>query len=135
MNAAQVPVDFLIKWNPRKQNKGHWLDMAEQKGAWTSPREGKWVALFSVQTTRQWKGYDYNVRQVIRLTERTIDRQGQRLLIPEITLEGWWTSLDIEEEKVIELYADHGTSEQFHSEFKTDMDIEQIGRASCRERV
>lgn len=126
LNAAQVPVDFLIKWNPRKQNKGHWLDIAEQKGAWTSPREGKRVALFSVQTTRQWKGYDYSVRQVIRLTERTIDKQGQRLLIAEIDLEGWWTSLDIEEEKVIALYADHGTSEQFHSEFKTDMDIERL---------
>ncbi|MGV0036717.1 MAG: hypothetical protein ACNYPE_17840 [Candidatus Azotimanducaceae bacterium WSBS_2022_MAG_OTU7] len=24
------------------------------------------------------------------------------------------------------LYADHGTSEQFHREFKTDMDIERL---------
>jgi len=63
---------------------------------------------------------------VIRLTERTIDKHGQRLLIPEIKLEGWWTSLDIEEERIIQLYADHGTSEQFHSEFKTDMDIERL---------
>ena len=27
---------------------------------------------------------------------------------------------------IIQLYADHGTSEQFHSEFKTDMDIERL---------
>jgi hypothetical protein len=48
------------------------------------------------------------------------------MLIPDITLEGWWTSLTIDEASVIQLYADHGTSEQFHSEFKTDLDIERL---------
>ncbi len=48
------------------------------------------------------------------------------MLVPEIDLEGWWTSLDVSEEDVIQLYADHGASEQFHSEFKTDMDIERL---------
>ena len=28
--------------------------------------------------------------------------------------------------EVIDLYSDHATSEQFHSEFKTDMDIERL---------
>lgn len=28
--------------------------------------------------------------------------------------------------QVVELYHDHGTSEQFHNEFKTDMDIERL---------
>uniref|UniRef100_UPI003AF7B7E5 IS1380 family transposase n=1 Tax=Thiolapillus sp. TaxID=2017437 RepID=UPI003AF7B7E5 len=119
-------VDFLIKWNPRRQDKADWLAIAEQKGKWTYPREGKRVALFSVQTTRHWKGHDYSVRRVIRIIERTIDKHGQRLLVPEIDLEGWWTSLDVSEEDVIQLYADHAASEQFHSEFKTDMDIERL---------
>ncbi|WP_419587352.1 IS1380 family transposase, partial [Thiolapillus sp.] len=119
-------VDFLIKWNPRRQDKADWLAIAEQKGKWTYPREGKRVALFSVQTTRHWKGHDYSVRRVIRIIERTIDKHGQRLLVPEIDLEGWWTSLDVSEEDVIQLYADHGASEQFHSEFKTDRDIERL---------
>ena len=26
----------------------------------------------------------------------------------------------------MQLYADHGTSEQFHSEFKTDLDVERL---------
>ena len=43
------------------------------------------------------------------------------LLVLEIDLEGWWTSLDVSEKDVIQFYADHGTSEQFHSEFKTDI--------------
>jgi hypothetical protein len=122
----KTPVDFIIKWNPRKESKDEWLDYAEQHGEWESPREGKRVALFSVEHQRQWQGYDYRVRRVMRLVERTIDKRGQKLLIPEITLEGWWTSLLISEVEVIQLYADHGTSEQFHSEFKTDLDIERL---------
>ena len=121
-----APVDFVIKWNPRKQDKESWLEQAEQLGTWEYPRPGKRVAVFSVQTTRQWQGYEYSVRQVIRLTERSIDKHGQRLVLPELELEGWWTSLAHSELEIIQLYADHGTSEQFHSEFKTDLDIERL---------
>jgi len=32
-------------------------------------------------------------------------------------------------ERVIELYCAHGTSEQFHSELKTDMDLERLPSA------
>jgi len=46
--------------------------------------------------------------------------------VPELELEGWWTSLDSEPETIIALYAEHGTSEQYHSEFKTDLDIERL---------
>ncbi len=60
------------------------------------------------------------------MTERTIDRNGQFLLAPEFTLEGWWTDLAMEPEDVIELYRQHATSEQFHSEFKTDLDLERL---------
>jgi hypothetical protein len=123
---AMAPVDFLIKWNPRRENKDDWLDYAEQHGRWETPRDGKRVALFSVEHKRQWKGHEYSVWRVMRLIERTIDKTGQLLLAPEIALEGWWTSLSVSEEEVIQLYADHGTSEQFHSEFKTDMDIERL---------
>lgn len=122
----KAPVDFLIKWNPRKQNVDEWLDYAESKGRWESPREGKRIALFSVEHKRQCKGYEYRIRRVMRLTERTIDKKGQQLLTPQIDLEGWWTSLTVSEVDVIQLYADHGTSEQFHSEFKTDLDIERL---------
>jgi hypothetical protein len=58
-----------------------------------------------------------------------IDRHGARLLVPDITIEGWWTSLGecvCGDAKVIALYCDHATSEQFHSEFKTDLDIERL---------
>lgn len=41
-------------------------------------------------------------------------------------MEGWWTSLTDAPETVIAHYAYHGTHEQFHSEIKTDLDLERL---------
>jgi hypothetical protein len=84
------------------------------------------VAIFDYTVTRHYKGYAYRLRRVMRVIERTIDKQGQTLLVPDIEIEGWWTSLTLAARKVIALYADHGTSEQYHSEFKTDLGIERL---------
>jgi hypothetical protein len=123
---GQASVDFLIKWNPRRERREDWLAYAQGHARWTEPREGKRVACFWVQEEKTWQGYDYKLPRVMRVIERTIDKHGQSLLVPEIELEGWWTSLDREPEDIIALYADHGTSEQFHSEFKTDLDAERL---------
>ena len=120
------PVHYVIKWNPRQESPEKWLAYAEEHGHWSEPRPGKRVALFAVHETRTFNGYDYPLRRVMRVIERTIDKRGQRLLVPEIEIEGWWTSLAFEEQRIIALYADHGTSEQYHSEFKTDLDIERL---------
>lgn len=122
-------VDYLIKWNPRKQDLQQWVDDAGQQTQWTSPREGKRVAVFSEQIQETFQGNTQTIRRVIRIIERTIDKQGQSLLIPMITLEGWLTTLDenaVDNEAIIALYKAHATSEQFHSEFKTDLDIERL---------
>jgi hypothetical protein len=121
-----APVHYLIKWNPRKESPERWLSYAEAHGEWSEPRPGKRVALFAVHETRTFDGYDYPLRRVMRVIERTIDKRGQQLLVPEIDIEGWWTSLLFDEETIIALYAEHGTSEQYHSEFKTDLDIERL---------
>jgi len=76
--------------------------------------------------TDDGKQQSITCRRVIRVIERTIDKKGQLLLDLEIELEGWWTSLEIADQKVIELYEQHGPSEQFHSELKTDMDLERL---------
>jgi len=47
------------------------------------------------------------------------------LLIPDIEVEGWWTSLSRPKE-AISLYKGRGKSEQFHSEIKTDLDLERL---------
>lgn len=66
---------------------------------------------------------------MLRLIERTIDGRGQHLIQPQFTLEGWSTSLSAAQfsaTDIIALYADHGTHEQFHSEFKTDLDLQRL---------
>lgn len=118
--------DYLIKWNPRRQDKDAWIAQAEASGAFVEKRPGKREALLSLPVERAWGKETRTFRLVIRLIERTIDKRGQMLLLPDIQLEGWWTSLDEAEETVIERYRDHGTHEQFHSEIKTDLDLERL---------
>ena len=125
-NINKTDVDFIIKWNPRKQSKEEWLEFAEKQGVWKETRDGKRIALFRVEEDRVWCGHTYTVQRVMQVVERTIDKTGQQNLLPDIEIQGWWTSLLISEEEIIQLYCDHGTSEQFHSEFKTDMDIERL---------
>ena len=129
--AGYAKTDYIIKWNPRKQNEAQWWRQGLEKGVVTQPRLGKRVALFSVQekeTVIDSEGTkkNYTFRRVMRVTERTIDKKGQPLLIPEIELEGWWTSLKLDNEKIIELYKGHGLCEQYHAEIKTDMDLERL---------
>jgi hypothetical protein len=127
--------DFILKWNPRRQDPSHWLAQAEALGEWEKPREGKRVATFSVDETQVEDGESFRFRRVMRVTERTVDRYGQRLLIPEIELEGWWTSLDRakhDDQTIIALYCAHGTSEQFHSDKSARSGF---GRTTCTLRV
>ncbi len=116
---------FIIKRNPRREKPEAWLAIAEQKEECIQEREGKRVFYGSVRVKP--KGLDKEVRQVYKVVERTIRRDGQILLIPEIEFESYWTSLpNNKPEEIIELYHDHGTSEQFHSELKTDLDLERF---------
>ena len=124
--ADLVKVDYILKWNPRQQNLAAWLERGLQEGEVSTPRPGKRVALFSFNQLQEYEGKEFSCRLVVKVTERTIDKRGQMLLLPEIELEGWWTSLYLPEKEIIKLYQDHGTSEQFHSEFKTDMDLERL---------
>ncbi len=127
---AAENVDFIIKWNPRKQDLEAWLKRAEKAvSQWSFPREGKRVGIFCQTVEETFDGETREFRRVISVTERTIDKHGNRLLVPEITVEGWWTTLGecvCPDQKVIALYCAHATSEQFHSEFKTDLDIERL---------
>jgi hypothetical protein len=89
---AENRVDFIIKWNPRRQDLGAWLARAEQQAEWRHPRAGKRVGVFCETVEETSDGKRRAFRRVISVTERTIDKHGQRLLVPEIVLEGWWTA-------------------------------------------
>jgi len=84
------------------------------------------IAYLSVRKRRFYNGKAHFFTLVIRVTERTVPADGQMMLFPDVELEGWWTSLELPEEQVIELYEGHAVCEQYHSEFKTDLDIERL---------
>jgi len=119
-------VFYVLKWNPRGASGAELASMVFREGKVTRPRPGKRVGILKVQGEQEYKGKSYRFTKVIRVTERTHDRNGQLFLLPEIKLEGWWTNLDLPEEKIIRLYEGHGLCEQFHSEFKSDLDIERL---------
>ena len=129
-NQAGVPqLDWLIKWNPRSSDVAALAERLEADATtlWEHPRAGKRVTLWEQEL--HIEGIERPLRRVLRLTERTIDAQGQLLIEPKLTLDGWSTSLSAKQfdaKAVIALYADHGTHEQFHSEFKTDLDLERL---------
>ena len=118
--------DFITKWNPRKQDKPAWVAQTEHAGAFVEVRPGKRVGLLDLQVERAWQKEKRTFRLIVRVTERTIDKKGQSLLMPDIAIEGWWTSLTVPMSEVIELYKHRGTHEQFHSEIKTDLDLERL---------
>lgn len=120
--------DWIVKWNPRKQDVEAWWQRAEKETAVTSDpnKPGRRTALLDETIECEHDGRTYAFRRIVRLIERTVDRKGQPLLLPKREIEGWWTSLELPAAKVIALYADHATAEQFHSEFKTDLDIERL---------
>ena len=120
---------FIIKRNLRRESKDGWFDMAKQycKDVKT-PREGKTVYIGSDWKTVTSKQYskEFTLRAGYEITERTIDKHGQFLLVPDIEVETWWTNLGENDREIIALYHAHGECEQFHSEVKTDMDLERL---------
>jgi hypothetical protein len=123
---------YIVKWNPRNHDKNFWRNKAFREGRVEEPRAGKKVAVFTVRESIEHESESYRFTRVMRVTERTIARNGQILAFPEIEVEGWWTNLGLPEEHVIKLYEGRGTSEQYHSELKTDLDIERLPSGKFR---
>jgi hypothetical protein len=112
----------IIKRNKRRESDEKWLKRARRGGKLTEPRKGKkiWVGKTKINPHKE------DMYCVYEVTERKTDSAGNQYLIPEIEVSSWWTNLDCEAEEVISLYRDHATSEQFHSELKSDLGIERL---------
>lgn len=115
--------DYLIKRNLRKESKEGWLEVAEKQGQCTEERSGKKVYLG--ETTLE-RGFEKPLRVIFKVTQTNIDDKGQVLLVPDLEVETYWTSLKHPAAEVIKQYHNHGTSEQFHSEIKTELDLERL---------
>ena len=131
-HTGAAPIEALVKWNPRGGGAKAVIEtaLADETRTWTHPREGKRETVFEdIMERRGSAGEVLALRRILRVTERTIDRHGQRLLVPAYEVHGYLTTLAAETadaETVIGLYAEHGTHERFHSEIKTDLDLERL---------
>lgn len=118
---------FIIKRNLRKEMKESYLDLARRTGRKIESGEGKNVFYGELHHRNPQNDEKLPaVPMIYKVTERLTDLQGDELLIPEVEVETYWTNLPLEAEEVIELYHEHGTSEQYHSELKTDMNVERL---------
>ena len=91
-------------------------------------REGKNVYTGFVNHLRPGgaKSTSAPVPGAFEVIERLYDHDDNRLLVPDIEVNTYWTNLTWGADEVIALYHAHGTSEQFHSELKSDMGVEQL---------
>lgn len=123
-------VEFIIKRNRRRESKQMWLERAKKLGQAEEVRPGKIVYRGEIwltkQLTLQGQPVERKIRCVFEVTERTITAAGQRLLLSEVEVDTYWTSLSDPVEVIIDQYHQHGTSEQYHSEFKSDIDLERL---------
>lgn len=130
LNEGSGRVDVLGKWNPRQLDReGAAAERrADAATLWAEPRAGKRITLWEVpgRVIALTDGTRVQLRRILRLTERTISADGQPSLFPEVEIDGWETTLQEPIDTVIALYAAHATHEQFHSEFKTDLDLERL---------
>ena len=120
---------FIIKRNLRRESKEEWFNMAKQHCQnVTTPREGKTIYIGSdwkTVTSKQFK-QEFTLRAGYEITERTINKYGQFMFPTDIEVETWWTNLGETDREIMRLYHAYGECEQYHSEIKTDMDIERL---------
>lgn len=118
---------FIVKRNLRKELPEYWHAVAQAQGTIIHHNEDKTV-YSGVHTGKKPAGDESfpAIDIVFQVTERRMAKDGTLLLFPELEIETFWTNMYEEPDEVIELYHDHGTSEQFHSELKTDMNVERL---------
>ncbi|MCL6444974.1 MAG: IS1380 family transposase [Alicyclobacillus sp.] len=123
-HAQDSRADFIIKRNLRKESLEAWLVTTQLHGTCHEPRPGKKVYHGSLMCPV--KGVSEPVRMVFEVIERTTTADGQILLVPDMEVSAYWTSLPDDPAVLICLYHDHAVMEQFHSEIKTDLDAERL---------
>lgn len=134
---------FIIKKNLCRESQEDWYAMAKEHSIKvSSPRDGKTVYLGSDWKDISWKSTEGSIQKAAirtgyEIIKRTIDRYGQYLLPADLEVNTWWTNTGMTDEDVIQSYHAHGECEQYHSEIKTDMDVERLpsGKFATNELV
>ena len=102
-----------------KEGKDSWIKLAKEHCQnVTTPRDGKTVYVGSdwrdvAYTCEDGTAKTQTIRIVYKIIERTTDKNGQFLLVPDIEVNTFWTNLDWKDEDVIANYHAHGEFSQF----------------------
>jgi len=120
--------DLIIKHNQRGEKDQAWLKTAKENAS-EEPEElhkrRKTQTVYRGSIYKEVDGLAEPVRLVFEVTETT-KKKGRPLLYPDITVFSAWTTLDLPEREILRIYRDRGTSEQYHAELKTEMDMERL---------
>ena len=115
-------VEFILRYNPRGRDAEElWRGLGPERVHFASG-PGYDTAILE---ERRLLADGRSVRLICLVTRKTADRE-QLLLKPEYEIEGFWTSLNLPVEEVVDLYQAHATCEQFHSELKSDIGLERF---------
>ncbi|WP_029918107.1 IS1380 family transposase [Pelobacter seleniigenes] len=130
VSLKEAEADFIVKWNRRNSDMPIKATDIFAHGKRLKDTKTERIAIMTETVERSYQHEDdetrtIKLRRVLRASERWFDKDGP-LLTPDIEVEGWWTSLSSDKEKVIELYQGHALCEQYHSELKTDLDLERL---------
>lgn len=123
-------VDYVIARNLRHEAMEDWLAEAEQSGTPFRSDDVPGVTVYTGDTQREIGGLP---SRVVYQVSVCVEVDGQALLVPEIDVKTLWTSLPSDvasADDVLQLYHDHATSEQFHAEFKSELDVERLPSGS-----
>jgi hypothetical protein len=131
--------DFVVKKNLRRDDPADWLEEAKRQTP-DGQRErvdlGAWA--YYGETTMDIPGTDQTMRVVWRAIDRFARPDGQMEIGALATqIDAYWTNLDWPPGVLHRFYEKRGTSEQFHSELKTDMGLERLpsGKLQANQHV
>jgi hypothetical protein len=116
-------VDYIVKRNPRRESLKNWLEIGKSNGVLCKSTDSR--DIYQGWSTKEIEESTETVKIAYQVS-LVKARGGQLLIEPEIEFESYYTSLAISINEIIALYHDHATSEQFHAEIKSELDIERM---------
>jgi hypothetical protein len=122
---VEQDTEFIIKRNLRREPVEKYINYAIENSE-TKKVDGKTGnTTYYARWERQVE--DRQIPIAIVVTEKTMDHKTrQPFLMPQHDVDVYWNSLNLSADIVEEQYHKHGTSEQYHSEFKSDLDMERL---------
>jgi len=124
LHFKELGAEFIIKRNLRREGIDKYKEYAMANGKKKASEKYKDSTVYYSNWEREVEGEKIPIAVVV--TEYKKDRKGIEYLMPQYDVEVYWNSLNLEAEQVEKLYHQHGTSEQYHSEFKSDLDMERL---------